>query len=115
VLAAQALQDLSAFDTKAAAKKNILAAVKSVASRLGNTPTVCRKCYVHPQIFDAYVDGQLAAVLQQRAEAELRDDLPALSSAEAAVLTLLRDRLAGKRPAPPPPAGEEAPPHSRAA
>jgi DNA topoisomerase I len=99
VLAAQALKELVAFDSKAAAKKNVVEAVKSVASRLGNTPAVCRKCYVHPQIFDAYLDGDLVATLQQRAEKELRERLPSLSSEEAAVLMLLRDRLAGKRPA----------------
>ena len=110
VLAAQALKALEAFDTKVAAKKNIVEAVKNVSSRLGNTPSVCRKCYVHPQIFDAYLDGHLVAVLQQRAEDELRDSLAALSSEEAAVLMLLRDRLAGKRPV-----SNEEPPHSRAA
>ena len=101
VLAAQALKELTNFDTKAAAKKNILAAVKSVAGRLGNTPTVCRKCYVHPEIFDSYMDGDLVSTLQQRAERELREHLPDLSSAEAAVLMLLRDRLAGKDATPP--------------
>ena len=120
VLAAQALKELAEFDTKAAAKKNIVEAVKSVSKRLGNTPTVCRKCYVHPQIFDAYLDGHLVATLQQRAEKELRDSLSSLSSEEAAVLMLLRDRLAGKRQvAVEPPASpveeEELPPHSRAA
>ena len=114
VLAARALKALEAFDTKAAAKKNIVEAVKNVSSRLGNTPSVCRKCYVHPQIFDAYLDGHLVAVLQQRAEQELRDSLAALSSEEAAVLVLLRDRLSGKRPVADAPRGEE-PPRSRAA
>ncbi|MDB4936188.1 MAG: topoisomerase [Labilithrix sp.] len=115
VLAAQALEALAAFDTKAAAKKNIVLAVKNVSSRLGNTPSVCRKCYVHPEIFDAYLDGHLVQTLQQRAERELRENLPSLSSEEAAVLMLLRDRLAGKRPSPPAADAEEAPPHSRAA
>lgn len=94
VLAAQALTELAAFDSEAAAKKNIVVAVKSVASRLGNTPSVCRKCYVHPQIFDAYLDGHLVEKLKKRTAKELREDLPAFSSAEAAVLTLLRERLA---------------------
>ncbi len=107
VLAAQALKDLAAFDTQALAKKNIVQAVKNVSSRLGNTPSVCRKCYVHPQIFDAYLEGHLVATLQQRAKQELRESLPSLSSEEAAVFMLLRDRLAGKRPAPPP--ADEAP------
>ena len=122
VLAAQALRSLAAFDTEAAAKKNIVLAVKNVASRLGNTPSVCRKCYVHPQIFDAYLDGHLVATLQQHAERELRESLPSLSSEEAAVLMLLRDRLAGNRPVPAArgaasanDAADELPPHSRAA
>lgn len=118
VLAAQALKALSAFDTKATAKKNIVEAVKSVSSRLGNTPSVCRKCYVHPQIFDAYLDGHLVATLQRHAGKELRENLLSLSSEEAAVLMLLRDRLTGKRPvavSPPAPVEEEQPPHSRAA
>ncbi len=122
VLAAQALKALASFDTKAAAKKNIVEAVKSVSSRLGNTPSVCRKCYVHPQIFDAYLDGHLVETLQQRAEQELRENLPSLSSEEAAVLMLLRERLSGKRPAaiaeetkPAHHEREEEPPHSRAA
>lgn len=115
VLAAQALKELVAFDTKAAAKKNIVQAVKNVSMRLGNTPSVCRKCYVHPEVFDAYLDGHLVATLQQRAEEELRDRLPALSSEEAAVLMLLRDRLAGKRPKTLPPTEAEQPRRSDAA
>jgi DNA topoisomerase I len=98
VLAAVALKELSAFDSQAAAKRNIVQAVKNVATRLGNTPTVCRKCYVHPQIFDAYLDGHLADTLTQRAERQLREELGDLSSEEAAVLMLLRDRLSGPIP-----------------
>lgn len=94
VLAAKALHELSAFDSQAAAKRNVVAAVKEVAERLGNTATVCKKCYVHPQIFDAYLDGELVRTLRERAERALRDDLHALSSEEAAVLMLLRERLA---------------------
>ncbi len=52
VLAAMALQEFEAFDSKTQAKKNIVRAIESVAERLGNTPTVCRKCYVHPEIID---------------------------------------------------------------
>ena len=101
VLAAQALRALAEFDSKAAAKKNIVEAVKSVSSRLGNTPSVCRKCYVHPEIWGAYLDGHLVQTLKDRAEEELRTNMTKLSSAEAAVLVLLRERLAGKKPPPP--------------
>jgi DNA topoisomerase-1 len=69
-------------------KKAIVAAVKNVSSRLGNTPAVCRRCYVHPEIFDAYLEGHLEEALSQRSA-----DGP-LSAAETAVLALLRLRIA---------------------
>ena len=49
-LAAQALQEFEKFDTKARAKRNIVRAIERVATTLGNTPSVCRKCYIHPRI-----------------------------------------------------------------
>ena len=57
VLAMIALQEFEAFDSQAQARKNIVRAIESVARRLGNTPSVCRKCYIHPGILDAYLDG----------------------------------------------------------
>ena len=50
VLAALALREFEAFDSNTLAKKNIKAAIQRVAERLGNTPTICRKCYIHPEI-----------------------------------------------------------------
>ena len=49
-----------------AAKKNILQAVKSVAARLGNTTAVCRKSYIHPVVFDAYLDGEVVKPSKRR-------------------------------------------------
>jgi DNA topoisomerase-1 len=57
VLAAAALQEFEVFDTSAKAKKNIRAAIESVSAKLGNTPTICRKCYIHPEILNCYLDG----------------------------------------------------------
>jgi DNA topoisomerase I len=94
VLAAMALREFEAFDTKTQAKKNILRAIESVAERLGNTPTVCRKCYVHPEIIDAYLDGSMLDTLKQVAEQELTATLGDLPPEEAAVLALLQQRLA---------------------
>jgi DNA topoisomerase-1 len=92
VLAAEALQEVKAFDSKAAAKRNVKAAIEKVATRLGNTVPVCRKCYVHPDVINSYLDGTLAERLGQQAGKELsRGGLPA---EEAAVLGLLRSRLA---------------------
>ena len=80
-----------AHNTAAAAKRNIRAAIESVAARLGNTPTICRKCYVHPEILDCYLDEAL--VLEIEAEAQAESDSGTLRPDEAAVLALLRQRL----------------------
>jgi len=93
VLAALALQEFRRFDGQAAAKCNIKAAIERVASRLGNTPTICRKCYVHPAILDSYLDGALVLEVEAVAETELREGLAGLQPEEAAVLTLLLERL----------------------
>jgi len=93
VLAALALQEFEKFDSEAQAKKNIVRAIESVAEKLGNTPTVCRKCYVHPVVLDAYLDGAVLEVLRERTEQELTEDLHALQPEEAAVLAMLQQRL----------------------
>ncbi|WP_296001395.1 DNA topoisomerase IB [Rugamonas sp.] len=93
VLAAAALQEFEKFDTAAQARKNIVRAIEAVAKKLGNTPTICRKCYVHPAVIDAYLEGPAAPVLQERAGHTLSADLHALRPEEAAVLALLQSRL----------------------
>jgi DNA topoisomerase-1 len=57
VLAAGALSELAPFSSTAQARRNVVRAVEAVAKRLGNTKAVCRKSYIHPAIFDAYLDG----------------------------------------------------------
>jgi DNA topoisomerase-1 len=94
VLAAYALGDLEPVDTVTAAKKNVVAAVKRVSRRLGNTPAVCRKSYVHPAIFQAYFDGQLVPALAPRSEDTGPDGAPRLTAEEVAVLGLIRRRIA---------------------
>jgi len=93
VLAAIALTELQSFDSAAQAKRNLRAAIERVAARLGNTPTICRKCYVHPDVVESFLDGSLAAAIAAGAEQELRERLPELQPEEAAVLSLLRVRL----------------------
>ncbi len=95
VLAALALREFERFDTQAAAKRNVRAAIERVSARLGNTPTVCRKCYVHPQVLDTYLAGSLVLEIVGEAEAALRDDLGRLRPEEAAVLALLTRLRAG--------------------
>ncbi|MBZ2208189.1 DNA topoisomerase IB [Massilia soli] len=93
VLAALALQEFEKFDSEAQAKKNIVRAIESVAEKLGNTPSICRKCYVHPAIIDAYLEGTVLEALRTRAEKELVEELHDLQPEEAAVLAMLQQRL----------------------
>ena len=94
VLAAMALAELESFDSAAQAKRHLRAAVEKVSARLGNTPTICRKCYIHPDVLNSYMDGKLIIELKSKAESELRGGMEDLKPEEAAVLALLRSRLA---------------------
>jgi DNA topoisomerase I len=94
VLAAHALSELEAFDSLAAAKRSMRGAVEKVAMRLGNTPTICRKCYVHPEVFTAYLDGELLLNVRRQIRDELRSSLKGFSAQEGAVPAFLQERLA---------------------
>ena len=93
VLAAIALQEFQKFDSMAQAKRNITRAIESVAQRLGNTPTICRKCYIHPAVIESYMEGSMIEGLRQRAHAQYTEALRSLKPEEAAVVTLLQRRL----------------------
>jgi DNA topoisomerase-1 len=93
VLAAMALREFETFDSEAKAKKNVRAAIERVASQLGNTPTICRKCYIHPEVLSCYLEGGLLLEIKDEVESELREELASLKPEEAAVLTLLEARI----------------------
>ena len=93
VMAALALREFETVDSDAKAKKNVRAAIERVSAKLGNTATICRKCYVHPEVLNSYMSGNLLLEIKQEVDAELRDNLAALSPEEAAVLALLEGRL----------------------
>jgi DNA topoisomerase-1 len=93
VLAAMALSEMESFDNAAQAKRNLRSAIEKVSARLGNTPTICRKCYVHPEVLSSYMDGNLMLEIKAEVEGELRDALAGLKPEEAAVLAVLRSRL----------------------
>ncbi|HYF09354.1 MAG TPA: DNA topoisomerase IB [Acetobacteraceae bacterium] len=85
VLAATTLIGLEPGGSATANKRNVTAAVRQVAEVLGNTPTVCRKCYVHPDVISRYLGGTLSLdIAGLAAEGGLRPD-------EAAVLALLEE------------------------
>src|SRR5206468_4987064 len=87
VLAAIALTAQSEFETKKQAKANLKTAICAVARLLGNTPAVCRKCYVHPAIVEAYLNGTQITGLNQAIRN--RDNIN-LRAVEKAVLKFLR-------------------------
>jgi DNA topoisomerase-1 len=75
-----------------AAKKNIVRAIETVAARLGNTASVCRKCYIHPLVFDAYMAGDV--VKPSRRGPTGRSRLSPQESAVVALIERMRSRAA---------------------
>ncbi|MDB5384761.1 MAG: Eukaryotic topoisomerase catalytic core [Planctomycetaceae bacterium] len=91
-LAARMLEQTPHFDSETAAKRNVAQAIRQVARRLGNTPAVCRKCYVHPAVISSYLDGSLKTRLAIR-PAQSRSSALQLPPEEAAVWKLLNQIL----------------------
>jgi len=93
VFAAMALQEFEKYDSEAQAKKNIIAAIESVSKKLGNTPAICRKCYIHPHILNAYLDGSLIKNITKAINESLRSKFEVLSDEEILVLLFLKRRM----------------------
>ena len=87
VLAAIALSVLGTSETKKQAMTKVKAAICAVAKLLGNTPAICRKCYVHPAIVEAYLGGKQITGFNGTVK---RRDRVNLRAAERAVIKLLR-------------------------
>ncbi len=103
VVAAKALSELEKGDTATQQKKNISQAIEAASQRLGNTPTICRKCYVHPAILEAYQEGftiddyrvSVDEDTPEKLEIEEQATKPksGLAPDEVAVMELLKKRL----------------------
>jgi DNA topoisomerase-1 len=91
VLTAMALNAQEKFETNKQAKANIKTAINAVSKILGNTPAICRKCYVHPAIFESYLGRKSIDGLKQMTE-EAKENVD-LRASEAAVLKFLESRL----------------------
>ena len=77
--------------TKKQQKALLNSAIKEVAKQLGNTPSVCRKCYIHPTIVEDYTTGILHRFLSERGESDgLEAEASAIHSAEDIVIELLK-------------------------
>jgi len=93
VLAAMALSAIGPFKNKTEAKINLRRAIEGVANRLRNTATICRKCYIHPEIIRCYMEGTLP-VIRAGEHRSIRFGLP---REERAVLRLIEGRLKPRR------------------
>jgi DNA topoisomerase-1 len=92
VLAATLLAEHASAESASGAKKTIVRIVEQVAARLGNTKAVCRKCYIHPAVLDAFLDGSMSDAGSRGGRVARGTER--LTAAEAAVLSLLQRRIA---------------------
>ncbi|MDP9688321.1 UNVERIFIED_ORG: DNA topoisomerase-1 [Pseudomonas mohnii] len=86
-LALAVLRELE-WQPESQAKQHVVAMVKDVARQLGNTPAVCRKCYIHPAVLDGFLLGALAQLPKPRVRKGLR--------AEEVALAMLLEKMASE-------------------
>src|SRR5262249_545330 len=92
VFMARFLSEMDPFNSSAQAKRNVRTAVARLSKILGNTPSICRKCYVHPAVLAAYFEGRLIAELACRSINGLSEGGSELRPDETALLALLQAR-----------------------
>jgi DNA topoisomerase-1 len=90
LLAVAALTEVGEWSTQRQAKSNVIRAIDRVAEQLNNTRAVCRKYYVHPAVFDAYLAGTMLEALQNGTKNSVKCDL---DSEEASVVRLLQHHV----------------------
>ena len=95
LLAASELAEIGCCDDERRAKKNVVAAVRRVAEHLGNTPSVCRSCYIHPKVLEAYMRGSSIEEFRPRRARRISRSQPDYTVEEVALLKLLRARKNG--------------------
>lgn len=101
VLACELLQAFEPFASAAEAKRNVVQAIAAVAKELGNTPSVCRKCYVHPAVLETYLEESVAGTRQAaKLDRAIAQHAKALRREEQALVELLamRTRMEKRRP-----------------
>ena len=93
MLTAEALRAMGPAPSKRQAEKNIVAAIDRTAERLGNTRSVCRKYYIHPELIDAYLEGSVLPPTPEAVWHERQAVAAPLRQHEAEVLAFLKARL----------------------
>jgi DNA topoisomerase-1 len=96
VLAARELNDAGPASSETAAKKAIVTAVKSVAHKLGNRPTTCRKYYIHPAVIDSYIDQSLFGIMERGIEQDATYAGAGLRPEEYACMVIIADHQLSK-------------------
>ena len=84
ILAARFFREAEIAPETNGAKKELVRAIARVAEELGNTPAVCKKCYIHPAVIAAYLAGGLKPIEEKEDQ-----DPYKLSAEERGLLTLL--------------------------
>jgi len=85
------LRTLDRFENLTQAKKNVLLAIEAASKKLGNTPSICRKCYVHPLIIESYMAGAMFDLLETNIDAAYEEE--ALNYVENYIIKLLQSKL----------------------
>jgi DNA topoisomerase-1 len=93
MLAALALHAVGGFTTKKEAKANVKSAIDAVAEILRNTPAICRKCYIHPAVLEAYLGAESIEGLNGKATEGMENGQVDLRAGEKALLQFLQKRL----------------------
>lgn len=86
-----ALWTLERFDNETQAKRNVMLAIEAASKKLGNTPTICKKCYVHPLVIESYMAGAMFDLLEAQKNSDYEED--ALNLVETYIIQLLQNKL----------------------
>ncbi|HEV2912581.1 MAG TPA: hypothetical protein VGX92_04630 [Pyrinomonadaceae bacterium] len=95
--AAVELAEIGPAEDERSAKRNLVRAVKRVAERLGNTPSVCRGCYIHPTVIERYREGLTLEEFRRRVERSIKRIQPEYELEEVTLLKLLGAQTNGKK------------------
>ncbi len=90
VIAARELTTLGVFESVTQGKKNVTQAIKTAAEHLGNTPAICKKSYVNPQLLEAYLEGTLLRAMLDLARQTIPETWQKLHPDEIEVLAFLK-------------------------
>ncbi len=99
VLALWAFDAVGPHTGQTDAKRKVKSVIEAVALKLGNTPTICRKCYVHPDVVTSYLNGSLTPGQLKAVAESASDDAGLMAHEEQALVKFLAGRIALEAPA----------------